>query len=494
MDYLDPQKKRRKKNYLMLMYALLGIAIAISTMTLIYLINGYSIDRNTGEVIQNGLIYIDSKPESADVYLNGVKQRGRTDLRMVVPGGTYDISMYREGYREWKHQLILEGGSLRRLTYGRLVPEKIDSEVAVGLGGIPTMTTQSPDKRWLVMSYTDNPLLFGVIDLSRPVLQLDEILLPLELLENKQAGTWKVIDWSDDNKTFLAEFRSDAGSEFVLINREDPTKSINIKKIFPTLSFDYVTLNERKNDKVNLFDSPAKILYKADVTAKTVETALTGLTQYKSYGSDTYLYLTEEGSTENHIDAHLKVGDKDYKLRTLNKSDKYLLDISKLGGAYVVAVSSASENRAIVYNDPINAIKNNDFSSIPVPTTVLRVENPEQLSISSDSSCVMVYGNNKVASHEFEADRSYTINLANSPDKESEFDWVDGQHLLYVSAGKEYIMDFTGSNQYDLMSTSAKFGAFADKDINYLFSFNLASTDSEQSYLMRNFMRTKADR
>ena len=55
-------------------------------------------------------------------------------------------------------------------------------------------------------------------------------------------------------------------------------------------------------------------------------------------------------------------------------------------------------------------------------------------------------------------------------------------------------MDFTGSNQYDLMSTSAKFGAFADKDINYLFSFNLASTDSEQSYLMRNFMRTKADR
>jgi flagellar basal body-associated protein FliL len=88
MDYLDPLKKRRKKTKLMIMYVLIGIiAIAIATVVFVYLINGYSIDRQTGEVIQNGLVYLDSKPESAEVYLNGQKQRGRTDARLVLAGG-----------------------------------------------------------------------------------------------------------------------------------------------------------------------------------------------------------------------------------------------------------------------------------------------------------------------------------------------------------------------------------------------------------------------
>ena len=127
MDYLDPTKKKAKRRQLLVMYVLLGIAISIATVVFVYNVNGYSIDRKTGEVVQNGLLYIDTKPESAEITLNGQKQRGRTDARLVVEEGDYEIQLDREGYQPWKRSIVLEGGSLRRLTYARLIPQKIDT-------------------------------------------------------------------------------------------------------------------------------------------------------------------------------------------------------------------------------------------------------------------------------------------------------------------------------------------------------------------------------
>ncbi|HMT18741.1 MAG TPA: PEGA domain-containing protein, partial [Candidatus Saccharibacteria bacterium] len=141
MDYLDPTKKKRKKNQLLIMYILLGIAIGIATLVVVYNVNGYSIDRETGEVVQNGLLYLDAKPGSAEVFLNGEKQRGKTDARLVVAEGTYDVEMRRDGYLPWKRNLVLEGGSLRRLTYARLVPETIESEAVREVDVEPSFMT-----------------------------------------------------------------------------------------------------------------------------------------------------------------------------------------------------------------------------------------------------------------------------------------------------------------------------------------------------------------
>ncbi|MDO8266018.1 MAG: PEGA domain-containing protein [Candidatus Saccharibacteria bacterium] len=494
MDYLDPQKKRRKRNALMLMYVLIGIAISIATVTLVYLINGYSIDRNTGEVIQNGLIYVDSKPESAEVYLNGEKQKGRTDLRLVIPEGFYDIQMKRDGYRDWGRDIVLEGGSLRRLTYSRLVPNTIDSELAINLPIAPTLVTQSIDKRWVVMAFIDNPLQMRVVDLNKDQFELVDLKLPLDLLDTKAAGSWEVIDWADDNKTFLAVYKTDTSNEYVLINREDATKSKKLKSVFPTINYTEVSFFERKNDLVYLFDGTGKVLYKADVNDGRVELVLNNVISYKTFGSDSVLYITDLESEAGSVTARLKNGDKDYKLRTLKQDTKYLLDISKLGNDLVMGVGSPLENRVVIYNDPIGAIKQNDFSDIPVPTTVLKIDNPEELSISSDSSCIVVRGGQRIATHEFEADRSYAVQIDAVPDPDQEIIWLDGQHLLFVSAGVQYMMDFDGSNQYDLMPTIASLSTVANKDINFIYSFKQSDQPDAPVQMIRNFMRTKEDR
>ena len=494
MDYLDPDKKRQKKKYLMLMYGLLGIAIGIATVVLVYLVNGYSIDRQTGEVIQNGLIYVDTKPESAEVYLNGEKQRGRTDARLVVPAGTYDIQLRRDGYRNWQRELVLEGGSLRRLSYARLIPERLESEVGLDLPAAPTMASQSIDKRWLVMMFADNPLLMRVVDLSQSTLAITQVQLPLTLIDSQELGSWEVVDWADDNKTFLAAYRTATSVEYVLIDREDPLKARKLNAIFATTPFTEVSLRGRKNDLLYLFNETTGVLSRANSTDATVVPVLEDVIAYKAYDADAILYITAKDAVEGMVTAYLDKGDTSYKLRNLAVSDRYMLEMSKLGSALVLGVVSPSENRAIVYNDPIAALKQNDFSSIPVPTTVLRVNSPEELTISADSTIIAVRGGSSIASHEFDADRSYTYTLSQAVDAGSQLRWLDGQHFATSSNGVQYITDFDGSNQYQLVQSNPALGSYFDKDFNTLLTFLSPQQEGAPHRLMKAFMRTPADR
>lgn len=494
MDYLDPLKKRRKKTKLMIMYVLIGIIIGIATVVFVYLINGYSIDRQTGEVIQNGLVYLDSKPESAEIFLNGQKQRGRTDARLVLPAGSYAIELRREGYRSWNRNMTLEGGSLRRLTYARLVPGILQSELAVNLPVVPNMMSQSADKRWLVMAFIDNPLLMRVVDMNKSQFDFINLPLPVDLIDTKEPGTWEVTDWADDNKNFLAVYRTTSSSEYVIIDREDGTKSKKLKTLFPTVQYSEVSLRSRKNDLLYLHDSTSKTLYQADMRDGSFSIVLQDVLAYKTFGDNTVLYVTDKNAEAGTVTAHLKNGNDSYKLRSFKESPNYLLDISKLGDSIVLGISSPVESRAVIYDDPIKSLKQNDFSTIPVPTTVLRVDNPSELEISSDSSVIIVRGSKALASHEFEADRSYSFRLESPIDEGTKLKWIDGQHLLISIAGIQRMLDFDGSNRYELVTANGQIGSFFSGSVDFMYTSVPGTTPTEPYQLIRTFMRTTNDR
>jgi hypothetical protein len=495
MDYLDPNKKKLNSTRLMIGYALLGIAISITTVIVVYLANGYYIDSDTGTVIQNGLIYIDSKPESAEVFLNGNKQRGSTDVRLVVPEGLYNIELKRDGYRQWSRQLQLEGGALRRLTYARMIPTVLDSEVALNLPSLPTMSSQSIDKRWLVLAFTDDPLLMRFIDLEASNLQLENLPLPLGLLNTKEAGVWRVLDWADDNRTFLAEYKTAKTTEFVLIDRANAVNSKNLGSIFGEGTFSSVSLRNRKKDLLFVHNKATGALFRGNATTASLEPYLNNVIEYTSFGNDSVLYVTGSNVDDSHVKAVLKNGDEEYVLRDINKDDTYLLEMSKLGNSLVMGIGSAAENRVIVYNDPINALKKNDFSEIPVPTTVLRVESPQELTISADSSVILARSGNSFASHEFEADRSYKFESETVLDNPQELRWLDGQHFtVSIDGGMQVIMDFNGSNQFELVKSTTLLGGYFDRNVDLQYTFTPEAVDATPARITRTFLRTPADR
>src|SRR3954463_8609217 len=101
MDFLDPRKKRAHKIRLIVGYFLVAIVILLSTVILVYGAYGYGINTKTGQIIENGLLFVDSKPGGADIYLNGKKQPTPTSARLVLPSGDYKLSISKDGYHSW---------------------------------------------------------------------------------------------------------------------------------------------------------------------------------------------------------------------------------------------------------------------------------------------------------------------------------------------------------------------------------------------------------
>ncbi len=480
MDYLDPKKKKAHKIRLLLGYALFGVAIGLATILLVFVANGYYVDRNTGEVIQNGLVFVDSNPGGAEVYINGQKQRGGTDLRLVIPGDeNYEIVVRKDGYRDWSRNLFLEGGSLRELTYARLIPEELQTTNAINLRANPVSASQSIDKRWLILSFADDPLNLTLVDLDAEPVAARQLELPEEIVANPTRGVIEVEEWADDNRFLLASYTVGSSKEYIIVDTINPDEAQNLSDLFGSKVFE-ISLQDRKRDRFFVFNTDTGVLHKATLNGGVDTNSLIDkpLLEYAVFGTDWITYITESGK-EGLVEARFKRGDEDILIKELKTDDEYFVELAKLGDEPIMAVSSPVEDRAVVFRDPQKYLAENPEARLPIATTVLRVTDPEDVIISSDSSIILAYGPDNMASHEFEADRSYNFDLEVKLDAGQEPRWLDGQHLSFSSGGVQFMIDFDGSNLYDLVPSVPKLGSYFNSSVDGMYTFNPAIKDKE---------------
>src|SRR5882757_4688705 len=103
MEFLDPKKQRAHLVRLFIGYFLIGTALILTTIILLYQAYGFGL--KNGKVIQNGLIYVSSNPSPADIYVNGQKRSETTNVRLLMPAGQYTFELKRNGYRSWKRAI-----------------------------------------------------------------------------------------------------------------------------------------------------------------------------------------------------------------------------------------------------------------------------------------------------------------------------------------------------------------------------------------------------
>jgi hypothetical protein len=149
MDFLDPKKKRAHLIRLYVGYALIAVALLVSTLILVFTAYGYDVDRETGDIIRNGLLIVDARPDSADILINGA-DKGTTDNRLVLPAAQYSVELRSRGYKAWQHSVNLEGNSIEQLGYPFLFPEKLVTKPVHTFPAPVQMASESPDRRWLV--------------------------------------------------------------------------------------------------------------------------------------------------------------------------------------------------------------------------------------------------------------------------------------------------------------------------------------------------------
>lgn len=485
MDFLDPKKKRKHRIRLFIGYGLMAILIGLGATILLFEASGFDINRRTGELIHNGLVFVDAHPQAAEVYLNGEHQ-GRTDTRLVIPEGTYDLELRRDGYRTWRQEFQLQGSTIERFVYPFLFPTELKPEDVQLYAKQPAMATQSPDRRWLMIQRPDTLTQFEIIDLRTKNTDMKVLTLPGTLLtKSVESKSIEAVEWSTNNRHVLMKHVYKGGVEYFVIDHRAPEKSINLNKLFKE-PFTKAVLHDKQPDQFYLFNQPKGILRQADSDTGLTEPFLNNVLEFNTHGSKMVLYVTKGGVAADSVSVVLRDGDQEYKIRELPKDDEYLVNMARFDGSWYTAMGSKKEKKVYVYADVVDKLKQSEESlHAPVPTAILRSEKPEYLTISTNARFIALQGDSAMSIYDAETERIRRYNIQPKLSSGQKLTWMDGHRLTTVVDGKVVVMDFDGTNKQQLAESGKGFAPFFDRDYKVMYTVGPSSVVPGRSALVR---------
>lgn len=476
MDYLDPNKQRQHTIMLFVGYILIGIAIIMATWVLFNQAKGYGLDRN-GTLIQTGLTFFSSQPNPATINVNGV-QKGKTNTRMFLVAGLYDIQLKRDGYRTWQRKINLQGGGVLHFDYPLLFANTLTPSKKTSYSTAPSYATQSPDRRWNVVGKSSLDT-YDVYDLKNPTKPPLSLTIPPGVMTKAVgAETLEVVEWADDNQHILLKHIYDGKSEFIVTDRTlgDAAKNLNTTLL---INPGKLVLRDKKYDQYYIYDESTLRLQKISLKSTTPEFVLDQVIGFQPYGSDTILYTTTTDAPAGKVLVKLLKGDKKYGIRSLSAGGNYLLNLASYSGAMYVATGATNENKLYIYKDPIGqlgALPNHAL----VPAQVLRVNAPNELDFSTNAQFISIQNGQEFAVYDIENKVGYhytTQYPLDSPQKHAQ--WMDGHRIVYVSGGKLLVFDYDYANVQTLIPADSRYEPAFTPD--YKLVFGLANNaGSEQ--------------
>jgi hypothetical protein len=475
MDYLDPKKARQHRIVLFMGYVLLGLAILIGAGLLLQQAGGYWVNRH-GKVIQNGLTFFSSQPHPAVITVNGKVAKVKTNSRILLPEGIYHVQLSRDGYRSWQRTIEVDGGKVEHFDYPFLFPASLTTKNEHLYPAAPNLATQSLDRRWLLVQPSGSFTAFDVYDLKNPLqLVSTTISLPATVLSKATSGeSLQLAAWADDNRHVLLMHNFDGKAEYILLDRTNPEQSINLSTKLATTA--KISLLNKKYDRYTLFDAADKTVQAASLSSPTPIPILDHVLAFQTYSTDTYLYVSDANVPAGKVVLRLLIGDKTTSLRNFPAGTTYLVDLTKYSGDLYVTASASSENKVYIYKDPVGQL-----SSVPthalVPSQVLHVTLPNYVSFSNSAQFVVAENGSQFGVYDLENERGYSyVSQAPLDPPQPHANWMDGDRLVFDSAGKLTVFDFDHTNQQTLIAASSNYLPAFAPNFKYVYTVSPAPT------------------
>jgi hypothetical protein len=319
-----------------------------------------------------------------------------------------------------------------------------------------------------------------LINVDAPTPTAQELVLPPEIVTPVEGALFEVVEWADDNAHALISYGVQGQpKQYILLDRLNPALAQNLTALFAVPNAE-IHLQDRKKDRFFVFNPATNLLATATLASGVSTTPFIDvpLLAYRTFVSDWAVYVIPS-TIEGSVDARLRRGNQDILLKTIKQDTSYILELAKLGSVPVIAIASPTENPITVFYDPEKYLAENKDATTAVAATIIRVQGLIDVSISSDASTVMAYGTERFASYEFEDEIAYSYDLDVSVDATQQARWMDGQHFSFSSNGVQHMVDFDGSNLYDLVPSMPSVGSFYANDILTMFTFSEATVASE---------------
>lgn len=474
MEFLDLESKRQRTIRLFVGYFLLTIVIGLATWLLIYMAQGYNYNIDKG-VTQNGLVFIDSKPVAANVFIDGLP-KNKTDAKVSLAEGRHQIVLKQTNYRDWSKSFTVEGGSVLYFLYPKLIPTNIAVGVTKVFNDAPAWVSQSPDRRWLILQQNATSPVLTIIDLTKPDEEPVLSTLPASQMisVDEQFGTLSPIEWSEDNKHLLIlQQLPDGNSAYLIFDRENADLSLNLTTTLNLTGVSKISLRDKKYDKFFIHDQILKKLSIASLKdGVEQDSALSGVIAYKSYAGNLIMYVSYDAAAANEAKVFVvKNLSEKYLLQSVTRdgNNKYLLDLTEFQNNWYYVVAAKTGNSIKLFRNPLKRSKANNKTPI-APQMSLELATPQAVSFSNNARFIaMQSGKNFVV---FDAEQNrifrYTSNLDIKDNQIAK--WMDGHRLCVVVDGKIRIFEFDNTNGQELINSRPEFTAYFDKDYKYVYA------------------------
>jgi hypothetical protein len=471
MDFLDPKKRRAYKTRLIIGYVLMAIVIGLATIIIVYGANGYGINTKTGQVVQNGLLFVDSKPGGAEIFLNNADRQITTSSRLILPAGNYTLSLKKTGYRDWNRSFTLSEQSIARYVYPFLFPVKPVVTTLKTYNARPAFITQSPDRKWLLLqnnSESSSSVVFDEYDtstLDKAAPATASLSIPANILTNYSASsTLTEVEWSTDNNNVLLRHDYAGGSEFIVFNRNRPDQSFNVNTLF-NVSPSKVSLFNKKADQLYIYNQTGGVLQLATVSDKSLKPVLQHALAYTPYGRNLITYVTDSGVPAGKVEAKIWDSGQTYKLSEFTSGSNYLIDAAQFSGDFYYAVGSDNSEGINIYKNPESNIKDPSVGKA-LPTLALHDPGATRLKFSDNARFIGLENGQNFAVYDLETQTAYQYTLANG--LSSYMVWMDGHRLMGQSDGNVLVMDYDGTNKQVISPTLLPQAGYFDRDYNNL--------------------------
>lgn len=500
MDFLDPKKERRNQLTLLIGYCFVALAIGIATLILLYQSYGYGLD-GKGNVTQNGLLFVSSQPNGADIYLNGKRYKSVTNTRVVVPSDTYTLKISETGYRSWQRQVVVNGGDVQHFDYPFLFPSKLQTSTLATQTVTPSIAMQSLDKRWVLLGQADDPGAFTQYDLKNPAQPVaSTVALPANVFTaGDGAQTWAQVEWASDNQHVLLLHTYVTGGtttkEYIVLNRNTPSDSINLTKTLNLSQAETVSLFNNRVQQFYVYNSADKTLSRVNGNDANAVSKIEHVLAFKTYADDKVLYVSDQSLAGKTVDGQVSVvlqdGEKAITLRSLPAgADSYALNMAQYSGDWYVGVSASNDTATYIYKNPQSQALTSEqlypspWRRLPVAANYLSFSDNTQFLLAENGANFVVY--------DFENIVQYHYKIASAIDTpQTHAVWMDGDRLEYVSGGQLKVMDYDYRNRQSLVNADPQYPVFYAPDFSYLYALKGSGSNTTKSLLTDTSLTVK---
>ncbi|MBP9738361.1 PEGA domain-containing protein [Candidatus Saccharibacteria bacterium] len=431
-----------------LAYSVTIVLSILTTIVLLYVALGYRFDSKSGNVVQNGLLLVDNKPEAAQIYINGTLEDSQSPGRFVLPVGSYELSLELQGYRGWKKQLPIKAEGVEEVSYPVLIPKKLSPKTQIDIAR-PESVSQSIDNKKLLYHVAGESVLRSIeLDPKQP--KLSELTLSSAFKrEAGNVGSISFVEWSLNNKhTLIKQTLPSGSSSIISLNIDKPEEAVNVTDLFATVSPTDVHYDGNKTDKI--YGIHQNTLLRYDLKNKLTETVLKNVLSYQPYGDtlQAFTRLSKDGlSVEAGIRSEKSVAVLE---RFADITVRPIIAYGEYDDRGYLAVTNMSSQTSRIYRDPLDT----PILKKQLPFVILPSPDIQRMVFSPNNQYVFMQSGQNFVTYDFENTRQSNFTIS-EPFSTVPLRWINNSHISFqVADSQMYFVEFDGANKEALVNTT----------------------------------------